>query len=101
MKRIKSDDPENPPLTDEELARLRPASAVLPRGMLAGASRYRGPQKAPTKQLVSLRMDRDLLEAYRATGKGWQKRIHATLAAHAPRRRGQTRTRAKRRSAGK
>jgi uncharacterized protein (DUF4415 family) len=46
----------------------------------------RGTQKAPTKQMVSLRLDVDVLEKFRATGKGWQARMNATLAAHAPRR---------------
>lgn len=39
----------------------------------------RGPQKAPTKQLVSLRIDPDVLEHFRGTGPGWQGRINAAL----------------------
>ena len=35
----------------------------------------------PTRTLVSLCVDNDVLESYRATGKGWQTRMHAVLAA--------------------
>lgn len=51
----------------------------------AAIRRRRGKQKAPTKQMVSIRLDPSVLDAYRATGKGWQSRMHQTLAEHAPR----------------
>jgi uncharacterized protein (DUF4415 family) len=79
-------DPENPPLTAQEFAQMRPALEIMPPGAAAAYRRARGPQQTPTKQPVSLRVDRDVLAAYRATGKGWQARMTATLAAHAPRR---------------
>jgi uncharacterized protein (DUF4415 family) len=41
--------------------------------------RVRGPQKAPTKEMISVRLDRDLVERLRATGPGWQARINETL----------------------
>ena len=69
---------ESPPLTDEQLARMRPASEVLPQ-IVAAYRRFRGAQKRPTKRLVSLRLDPDVLEHYRARGPGWQGRINATL----------------------
>src|SRR5260364_177394 len=40
----------------------------------------RGAQKAPTKKLVSVRFDLDVLETFRASGPGWQTRINAALA---------------------
>jgi len=39
----------------------------------------RGPQKTPTKELVSLRLDRAVLTHFRAAGEGWQTRINAAL----------------------
>ena len=39
----------------------------------------RGPQKTPTKQQVTLRLDRDVVERFRATGEGWQSRINDAL----------------------
>ncbi|MBI0473882.1 hypothetical protein D9601_00705 [Sphingomonas sp. MA1305] len=43
--------------------------------------RTRGAQAAPTKQQVTLRLDRDVLAKFRATGPGWQARINAALRA--------------------
>jgi uncharacterized protein (DUF4415 family) len=37
------------------------------------------PKSGATKALVSLRIDRDVLEFYRATGPGWQSRVNAIL----------------------
>jgi uncharacterized protein (DUF4415 family) len=37
--------------------------------------RVRGKQKAPTKALISLRVSRDVLGPFRATGGGWQTRM--------------------------
>jgi uncharacterized protein (DUF4415 family) len=36
----------------------------------------------PTKQQVTLRIDRDVLEYFRSTGKGWQSRINNVLRAY-------------------
>ena len=39
----------------------------------------RGPQKAPTKKLVSLRLSPEVVEHFKAGGPGWQTRIDKTL----------------------
>lgn len=39
----------------------------------------RGPQKSPTKLLVSLRLSKDVVDHFRATGPGWQSRIDEVL----------------------
>ncbi len=39
----------------------------------------RGPQKAPTKQLVSLRLSPEVVDHFKASGRGWQTRIDRTL----------------------
>jgi uncharacterized protein (DUF4415 family) len=65
---------DNPELTDEELANAKPFEEVFPE-LAASIKRGRGPQKSPTKVLVSLRIDRAALDAFRATGPGWQSRI--------------------------
>lgn len=41
--------------------------------------RVRGKQKAPTKALISLRVSRDVLGRFRATGEGWQTRMDEAL----------------------
>jgi len=46
---------------------------ALPKETTEAVRRYRGqrgPQKSPTKELVSLRVDREVVAAYRATGAG-------------------------------
>jgi uncharacterized protein (DUF4415 family) len=71
-------DDENPEWTKEDFARARPASEVVPE-IVATYRRGRGPQKRPTKRLVSLRLDPDIIEHFRARGPGWQARINNTL----------------------
>lgn len=39
----------------------------------------RGPQKAPTKKLVSLRLSPGVIDHFKAGGPGWQTRIDTTL----------------------
>ena len=66
-----------------------PSTAVdgrVAQGNTEAVRRYRGqrgPQKSPTKELVSLRIDHDIVEAYRATGSGWQKRANEALRVYA------------------
>ena len=77
-------DPDTWELTPEEMAEARPASEVLPHIVEAYRQgklkvRTRGRQKAPLKVPVSLRLDPDVVEHFRATGRGWQTRINDTL----------------------
>jgi uncharacterized protein (DUF4415 family) len=73
-----ANDPDARELTDEDFAKMRPAAEVHPE-IVAWYRRSRGAQKAPTKQLVSLRLDRDVIEHFRKRGPGWQRRINDTL----------------------
>lgn len=73
-----AEDPDTAPeLTDEwfEKADLYHGETLLRRG------RGRPPLNAP-KKLVSLRLDRDVIEAFRSGGPGWQSRINAALRRH-------------------
>jgi uncharacterized protein (DUF4415 family) len=54
------------------------AATVLYKGKVLRRGQ-RGPQKLPTKRLVSLRLSPEVLEHFQATGKGWQSRIDETL----------------------
>jgi len=88
-KNVRRPDAENPEWTAEEMRRARPLLEVLPKETAAAVRRYRGqrgPQKRPTKDLISLRVDRDVLAAYRATGAGWQRRVNDVLRSYAKRR---------------
>lgn len=72
---------DSPELTEADFAKARPARQVLPADFLESTAkrRARGPQKAPTKELVSLRLDRDVLTKFREQGRGWQVRINEAL----------------------
>ena len=75
-------DPDNPPLTASELASARRGIDHLPKGMqdaLRRARRGRGPQKAPKKEPVYIRLSPDVLTSYKKAGPGWQKRINDDL----------------------
>jgi uncharacterized protein (DUF4415 family) len=70
-------------LKAEDIRAMRPGESVLPRPLLDVLPRRRpgerGPQKSPVKQQVTLRLDRDVVERFRATGPGWQRRINDVL----------------------
>lgn len=82
MKKYGTPDRENPEWTADEVANAQHAGDVFPDAFATTvrARRHRGPQTKPTKQLVSLRLDRATLETYRATGSGWQSRMNDDLA---------------------
>jgi uncharacterized protein (DUF4415 family) len=69
---------DNPELTKEDFAKARPFAEALP-DLAASIRRGRGPNKAPTKQLVSLRLSGKVIEVYKAKGPGWQSRIDQDL----------------------
>ncbi|PUA16822.1 BrnA antitoxin family protein [Glaciimonas sp. PCH181] len=74
-------DPDNPELTEEWFAKAKPASEILtPETYTALVAKRRGRPKAEeTKVFTAIRLDADLLDAFKATGKGWQTRVNAAL----------------------
>ena len=71
-------------LTAADFRRMRPAREVLPKliGAKAAAEllRPRGrPRKDNPKAQVTLRLDAEVVEHYKAGGAGWQTRINAAL----------------------
>jgi uncharacterized protein (DUF4415 family) len=82
-------DDENPEWTPEDLAKARPALEVLADvfGPAAAESIRRGrgrPAKVDKKVNQTLRLDADVLDAYRQQGSGWQTRINQVLREHMP-----------------
>ena len=68
---------DSPPLTDEELARMRPAREVLPpevfRALEEASRRARGrPKIEAPKVAVTLRLEPEVLEKFKAKGKDWR-----------------------------
>lgn len=71
---------DTPPLTAAQLRRMRPAAQVVPEIVAEHKRRAGRPKLENAKVPVSLRLDPDVLDAYKRTGSGWQKRINETLA---------------------
>ena len=76
-------DPDARELDAEWFAKAKSASeAFAPEtyAALVAMKRPRGRPKADeTKVFTAIRLDADLLEAFKATGKGWQTRVNAAL----------------------
>lgn len=77
-------DMENPEWTEEDFQHARPAPHVLPQifepQVAADMLKRRGrPKAAATKSSVSIRLDADVVEAFKSTGRGWQTRINRAL----------------------
>lgn len=72
-------------LTDDELLGMRPAREVLPPALFKTLTRRGRPKSENKRVQVTLRVDPDVLEAYRASGPGWQTRMNDALASGAKR----------------
>jgi len=73
-------DVENPEWAEETIKNALPFSA-LPDSIrnVISKNRKRGPQKAPKKVPVSIRLSPDVASGLRATGGGWQNRVDEVL----------------------
>lgn len=69
---------DTPELTAEDLAQVRPFGEVFPQ-LAGGIRQVRGKQKTPTKVSPTIRLSREVLEHFRASGGGWQARIDGAL----------------------
>ena len=69
---------DSPELTEEQMARARPFGDVFP-DLARSIKKGRGPGKKPAKRLVSLRLSPDVLDHFKAKGRGWLTRIDETL----------------------
>jgi uncharacterized protein (DUF4415 family) len=61
-----------------------PAGEVLPPAFFEALARkrgQRGPQKTPTKVAISIRLSKDVIDAFKADGPGWQARMDEALRA--------------------
>ncbi len=70
---------DNPEWTEEDFKNAKPFAEVFPE-LMASINRARGrpPVENPRKQ-ISLRLDPDVIDKFKATGKGWQSRINDVL----------------------
>ena len=95
MSKRKDDDPasrpddDNPEWTRKEIRAARPALSVIadvfgpeaPESLKRGRGR---PEKPGKKINQTLRLDPDVLQAFRQEGSGWQGRINEVLREHMP-----------------
>jgi len=80
-------DEDNPAWTQAQMRRARPALQVIAEAFGTDAAvmlkRGRGrPAKPDRKVNQTLRLDADVLDAYRQSGPGWQTRINQVLRDH-------------------
>ncbi|MFN3930649.1 MAG: BrnA antitoxin family protein [Brevundimonas sp.] len=77
---------DNPDWTDADFAKAKGPETLSAAELAAfPRTRVRSVQKSPTKRPISLRVDADILESYRATGPGWQGRMNDALRKAMPR----------------
>lgn len=73
-----------PELTEEVLAKAKRGRDVLPEYILAQFPRSRGRPRSPSpKKQLTLRLDEEIVDYFKAGGEGWQSRINAALRASA------------------
>jgi uncharacterized protein (DUF4415 family) len=73
---------ENPEWTEQDFAKAKPASEVLPPEVIAQFRNKGGrPRSENPKEAVKLRIDADVLAKFRKSGPGWQTRINGILRA--------------------
>ncbi|UGY10878.1 BrnA antitoxin family protein [Phyllobacterium pellucidum] len=72
-------DPDDSEATDEQLAQAKPFREALPE-LYASIQRARGRPKADApKEAVTLRLDPQTLQRFKATGKDWRTRMAEVL----------------------
>ncbi len=71
-------DTDNPEWTAADFKKALPAREALPGSLLLKLG-VRGPQKTPTKELVSIRLSQEVVASFRASGPGWQTRVDRAL----------------------
>ncbi|CAE6804854.1 BrnA antitoxin family protein [Paraburkholderia nemoris] len=86
LTKVAESDADNPPLTDAKLKRMRPARDALPAmvGEKAAVAVLRGPGRPSMpidqhKVRTTIRLDPDLIDAFKGTGDGWQSRMNDAL----------------------
>ena len=77
-------DPDNPELTDEDVARMRPAIEVVPEIVAwhhaeQARKAREANRRAACKTRVTIRFDADVVARLREGGPGWQTRANAAL----------------------
>ena len=77
-------DPDAPEATDDQLAQAQPFDMAFPALAEAARKTVGRPKASNPKVAISVRLDADVVEAFKRTGRGWQSRMNKVLrdAAH-------------------
>ena len=75
------------PLTDEEIRKLRPAHEWFAERGIPIPKPIGRPKADAIKRSVTIRMDEDVVDYFKAAGPGWQTRMHEVLAREARKKR--------------
>ena len=69
------DDINSPSLSKKIINRMQAVSEAHPNT----PARVRGPQKAPTKKQLTIRLNREVVDYFKLQGSGWQTKINDVL----------------------
>jgi uncharacterized protein (DUF4415 family) len=72
-------DHENPEWTEADFARAKTGDAIPAEIRAAFPKSVGGRPRGSEKQVVSLRIDKDVVERFKAGGPGWQTRMNEAL----------------------
>ncbi|MGY2047932.1 BrnA antitoxin family protein [Methylobacterium sp. JK268] len=73
---------DSPEITEEQMRAARPLREARP-GLYAALKAHQSRTATPPKVMISLRVDPDVLEKWRAKGPGWQTQLHDLMRKHA------------------
>jgi uncharacterized protein (DUF4415 family) len=73
-------DDDLPELDDDFFARARPAAEVMGEAFMEMARKPGRPKAVAPKMPVTIRLDAEVAQRLRASGKGWQTRVNDELA---------------------
>lgn len=80
IQKMIASDPDNPELTDEQIREIRPFREVFPDLAAAIEKKLAGrPKSDNPKRAISIRLDAEVIERFKATGDGWQSRMNEAL----------------------
>lgn len=82
IQKMIASDPDNPELTDEQIANMKPFREAFPdlaKSMDREIAKRGRPPIANPKLPVTIRLDREVVEKFRSTGPGWQSRMNEVL----------------------
>jgi len=82
IQKMIASDPDNPELDPADIVEMKPFAEAFPE-LAAKMKKNLGgrPKKDNPKQAISIRLDADVVEKFKATGPGWQTRINDILKA--------------------